>query len=139
MKLPADSEIPLPKLLQYLLVPLARADKSKFLARAGYTTENPSVLIADIRSQILPLDATPAGTTKFGDFFEIRGTLRGPNGVSLRVKTIWIREHLQGSPDLLPCCQTSQRRHEIRAIQRRRSDLRRARAPAQARRHRQAR
>ena len=88
MKLPADSEIPFPKLLQYLLVPLARA---------GYTTENPSVLIADIRSQILPLDATPAGTTKFGDFFEIRGTLRGPNGVSLRVKTIWIQEHLQGN------------------------------------------
>ena len=97
MKLPANCEIPLPKLLQYLLVPLARADKSKFLARAGYTTENPLALIADIRSQILPLDATPAGATLFGDFFEIRGTLRGPNGLSLRVKTIWIREHLQGS------------------------------------------
>ena len=96
MKLPANSEIPLPKLLQYLLVPLARADKSKFLALAGYTTENPLVLIADVCSQILPLDATPAGTTEFGDFFEIRGMLLGPNGVSLRVKTIWIREHLQG-------------------------------------------
>ena len=31
VKLPPDAEIPLPKLLQYLLVPLARADKSKFL------------------------------------------------------------------------------------------------------------
>ena len=96
MKLPADSEIPLPKLLNYLLVPLARADKSKFLARAGYSTGNAQRLMADIRSQILPLDATPAGTTQFGDFFEIRGALRGPNGVSLRVKTIWIREHLRG-------------------------------------------
>ena len=93
MKLPADSEIPLPKLLQYLLVPLARADKSKFLARAGYTTGNPLVLIADIRSQILPLDATPAGTTEFGDFFEIHG----PNGVSLRAKTVWIRGQWQGN------------------------------------------
>jgi len=97
MKLPADSEIPLPKLLQYLLVPLAKADKSKFLARAGYTLENAPQLIQDLRSQILPMDATPAGSTKFGDFFEIRGTLRGLNGVSLRVKTIWIREHLQGN------------------------------------------
>ncbi len=96
MKLPPDAEIPLPKLLQYLLVPLARADKSKFLARAGYTTDNAPELLADIRSQILPLDATPAGTTKFGEFFEIRAALRGPNGVSLRVKTIWIREHLSG-------------------------------------------
>ena len=81
--------------MQYLLVPLARADKSKFLARAGYTTTNARQLIHDLRSQILPLDAMPAGTTEFGDFFEIRGTLRGPNGVSLRVKTIWIRGHLQ--------------------------------------------
>jgi hypothetical protein len=54
-------------------------------------------LIHDLRSQILPLDATSAGTTKFGDFFEIHGTLSGPNGVSIRVKTIWIREHLQGN------------------------------------------
>jgi hypothetical protein len=51
----------------------------------------------DIRAQILPLDATPAGTTKFGDFFEICASLRGPNSVSLRVKTIWIREHLSGN------------------------------------------
>ena len=97
MKLPPDGEIPLPKLLRYLLVPLTRADKSKFLARAGYTSANPSTLIADIRSQILPCDATPAGTTEFGSFFEIRAALRGPNGVSLRVKTIWIREHLRGN------------------------------------------
>lgn len=95
MKLPADSEIPLAKLTHYLLVPQVKADKSKFLARAGYTTANAPHLIQDIRSQILPLDAVFAGTTKFGDFFEIHGPLRGPNGVSLRVKTIWIREHLQ--------------------------------------------
>ena len=97
MKLPPDSEIPLAKALHYLLVPLARADKSKFLSRAGYTIETAEQLLADIRSQILPLDAAPAGTTKFGDFFEIRALLRGPNGVLLRVKTIWIREHLQGN------------------------------------------
>jgi hypothetical protein len=97
MKLPADSEIPLAKLTRYLLVPLPRGDKSKFLMRAGYTAENPSRLIADLRSQIVPLNATPAGFTKFGDFFEIVGVLRGPNGVSLNVKTIWIREHLRGN------------------------------------------
>jgi hypothetical protein len=95
MKLSANSEIPLAKLMQYLLVPLPRGDKSKFLLRAGYTSENASQLIADLRSQILPAEATPAGFTKYGNFFEIRGTLSGPNGVSLKVKTIWIREHLQ--------------------------------------------
>ncbi len=97
MKLPPDSVIPLNKLVDYLLVPLARADKSAFLARAGYSRENPEQLLADIRAQLLPLDATPAGSTKFGDFFEIHGALRGPNGVALRVKSIWMREHLQES------------------------------------------
>jgi hypothetical protein len=97
MKLPLESTIPLEKLANSLLVPQARADKSAYLARAGYRREHPGRLLTDIRSQILPLEATPAGSTKFGDFFEIRGILRGPNGVTLRVKTIWLREHLQGN------------------------------------------
>jgi hypothetical protein len=68
MKLPADSEIPLEKLTLYLLVPKAKADKSKFLSRAGYSIKNAERLIEDIRSQILPLDATPAGTTELATF-----------------------------------------------------------------------
>jgi len=32
------------KLTRYLLVPLARGDKSAFLARAGYTADNPDCL-----------------------------------------------------------------------------------------------
>ena len=96
MKLPSDSDIPLEKLTCYLLVPQARADKSAFLARAGYTLENPQRLLGDLRSQILPLDAAPAGSNQFGDYFEICGVLRGPNGVALRIKAVWMREHLQG-------------------------------------------
>jgi len=94
MKLPTDSMIPVEKVTHYLLVPLARADKSRFLEMAGYTIHNPDRLLQDLRSQILPGDAEPAGRTRFGDFFEIRGALRGPNGVVLPVKTIWMREHL---------------------------------------------
>ena len=94
MKLPANSVIPVEKLTHYLLVPLARADKSRFLKMAGYTADNPGCLLEDLRSQILPQDAEPVGSTGFGDFFEIRGALRGPNGVVLPVKTIWMREHL---------------------------------------------
>jgi hypothetical protein len=94
MKLPADSLIPLEKLTRYLLIRLARADKSAFLARAGYTLEKAEGLMQDLRAQLLPLDAVPAGTNQFGQFYEIRGMLRGPNGVILPVKTIWMREHL---------------------------------------------
>ena len=94
VKLPADSLIPTEKLTRYLLVPQARADKSAFLARAGYTPQNPSALLLDLRLQILPLDAASTESNQFGEYFEIRGALRGPNGVMLRVKTIWIRDAL---------------------------------------------
>jgi hypothetical protein len=97
MKLPPNSDIPFEKLTRYLLVPQARADKSAFLARAGYTAAMAALLRQDLFSQILPLDAKPAGTNQFGDYFEIRGLLRGPNGHALRVKTIWMREHLSGA------------------------------------------
>lgn len=96
MKLPPDSLIPAEKITRYLLVPLARGDKSAFLARGGYTLENPQQLLDDLRTQILPQDAAPAGENKFGRYFEVRGLLRGPNGVGLSVRTIWITEHLSG-------------------------------------------
>lgn len=101
MKLPADSLIPLEKLTHYLLVPQARADKSAFLARAGYTLQNSTDLLLDLRRQILPLDAAPREQNQFGEYFEIRGPLRGPNGVTLRVKTIWIRDALSGTARLV--------------------------------------
>lgn len=94
MKLPADSLIPLEKLTRYLLVPQTRADKSAFLARAGYTLQNPKDLLLDLRQQMLPLDALATERNQFGEYFEIRGPLRGPNGATLRVKTIWIRDAL---------------------------------------------
>ena len=96
MKLPPDSQIPMEKITRYLLVPLARGDKSAFLARAGYTLENPQQLHDDLRTQMLPLDAAPAGENQFGRYFEIRGLLRGPAGVGVRVRTIWMTEHLSG-------------------------------------------
>jgi len=96
MKLPQDSLIPAEKITHYLLVPLSRGDKSAFLARAGYTRENPQQLLEDLRKQILPLDAVATGENKFGRYFEVDGLLRGPNGLALRVRTIWMTEHLSG-------------------------------------------
>jgi hypothetical protein len=96
MRLPANSLIASEKLTRYLLVPHARADKSRFLARAGYSLQNAGQLAADIRQQILPLDARLADRNQFGDYYEIRGQLVGPNGVVLRVLTIWLTESLSG-------------------------------------------
>ena len=97
MKLPPDSLIATEKITHYLLVPLSRGDKSGFLSLAGYTRENPEQLLNDLRTQILPLDDGAAGENQFGRYFEARGLLRGPNRVTLKVRAIWMTEHLSGS------------------------------------------
>jgi hypothetical protein len=96
MKLPADATIAAEKLTRYLLVRQTRGDKSGFLARGGYTLESADQLFHDLRTQMLPLDATPLHLTEFGQFYEIRGPLIGPNGVTLQVRSIWMKEGLSG-------------------------------------------
>jgi hypothetical protein len=97
MKLHADTIIAPAKLTHYLLIFRPVDDKSKFLARAGYSLENWQQLESDIRSQILPLEAMPSDeVNRFGDMYEIRGSLTGPNGWSLRVITIWMIEYATG-------------------------------------------
>jgi hypothetical protein len=96
MKLPPNTVIPLEKATRYLLVPQARGDKSAFLERAGYTLENADQLLHDLRVQLLPLEAIPVQSNKFGQYYEIRGELTGPNGGRLAVRTIWITERLSG-------------------------------------------
>lgn len=97
MRLPADAVIAMDKLTRYLLVPQARGDKSAFLAGAGYARDNAEQLHRDLQSQILPLDATALASNRFGQYYEIRGPLSGPNGVMLTVRTIWMTEHLSGA------------------------------------------
>jgi hypothetical protein len=92
MKLPADAIIASEKLADYLLSEQPREDKSHFLAEAGYTKANPEQLRRDLREQVLPLDATPLPSRGYGDLYEIIGVLRGPNGVGLPVRTVWMRE-----------------------------------------------
>ena len=94
MKLPHDAGIAPAKLTKYLLVWRDADDKSKFLAQAGYVQEHWQQLEADLRNQILPLEAVPSDElNRFGDVYEIRGVLRGVNGVNLAVVTIWMIEY----------------------------------------------
>jgi hypothetical protein len=97
MKLPKDAIIAPAKLTNYLLIYRPVDDKSKFLARAGYSLNNWQQLETDLRSQILVLDAIPSDEiNRFGDVYEIRGSLTGPNDVSLKVLTIWMTEYSTG-------------------------------------------
>jgi hypothetical protein len=93
MKLPSDATIAPAKLNRYLLIERSVDDKSKFLAIAGYEIDNWQQLEADLRSQILPIEASLSReANRFGDVYRIRGTLIGPNGMSLAVITIWMVE-----------------------------------------------
>jgi hypothetical protein len=85
------------KLNRYLLVWRAADDKSKFLALAGYRLERWQQLEADLRSQILPLEAVLTDEpNRFGAVYEIRGGLVGPNSRVLWVVTIWMVEYETG-------------------------------------------
>lgn len=96
MRLPTDTLIAEEKLTGYLLKQRIEDDKSRFLSQAGYEPENANRLLTDIRSQLMPLDATRIEQTDYGPKYAIRGGLTGPNGITLRVVTIWISDHATG-------------------------------------------
>ena len=50
-------------------------------------------------------------SNNFGQYYEVRGKLTGPNGALLAVRTIWMTEHLSGLTKfvtLLPDKRTSE-------------------------------
>ena len=95
MKLPASSEIAPLKVTQYLLKLRDEDDKSLFLAQAGYTAAHAERLLQDLRS-LLETDAEFVKKTDYGDKYQIRGILAGPNGHTLRVVSIWMIERATG-------------------------------------------
>lgn len=93
MLLPKTAFIAEEKLSQYLLVLLPKDDKSKFLAQAGYALDNWQQLEQDLRAQVLTQPAEFVVTTRYGEKYFIRASLRGSNGVELRVLTVWMVEN----------------------------------------------
>jgi hypothetical protein len=97
VKLHANATIAPEKLSKYLLVRQSRGDKSVFLAKAGYTAANPEQLLRDLREQVLSQEAVVLHRTRFGQFYEIRAPLTGPNRTTLQTRSIWMKEHLSGA------------------------------------------
>ena len=90
MFLPSNATIAEEKLTKYLLVPLPKDDKSKFLQQAGYTLDNWQQLEVDLRSQVLIKPAQFVEQTLYGKKYKIQATLTGVNGVKLDIITIWM-------------------------------------------------
>ncbi len=78
------------KLTHYLLVPLAKDDKSNYLRLAGYSLDNWPVLEADLLSLIESTEAVFERQTDYGITYSVSGGLTGPNGRIIQIKTIWM-------------------------------------------------
>lgn len=97
MRIPADSIISPQKVTHYLLVHRRRNDKSKFLARAGFSALNPAVLEQEIRRATADNDALVDRTNEHGVYYRIDAELIGVNGVALPVAIIWLQRESDGS------------------------------------------
>lgn len=90
MKLQRDSVISDRKLKEYLLSSRVEDDKSGFLEIAGYTASHWQELGNDLRELAEENDADLTRSTVYGDMYEVKGSLVGPNGKTLQVITVWI-------------------------------------------------
>ena len=93
MKIPNDAIIPERKITQYLLVFKAKDDKSKFLAQAGFTQENPDLLEAAIRDLANRVEAVVDDQNEYGTFFLVVGKINGTENRKLSVITVWLLCH----------------------------------------------
>ena len=83
------------KILKYLLRPLHRGDKSRYLGLAGFN----KLSVRDLEREILRLarEEKPVRVRhhRFGRNVEVKGRLKGPNGKELPVRTIWLAGKLR--------------------------------------------
>src|SRR5947207_14921458 len=92
MRLPSDAVIAIEKMADYLLRWRPENDQWQFVAQAGYTEQDADQLAADIRRQLLTLEASFEESTEYGEMYSTVGWLTGPNGRELRVVSIWMME-----------------------------------------------
>ena len=91
MTVPTDAFIAKEKLTEYLLIPKPKNDKSRFLARAGFTGQNATDLEPALRRLLHEYEAVLDRVDIYGSFYQVRGLLHGPTG-TLAVITIWLQQ-----------------------------------------------
>ncbi len=96
MKIPHDAIIPDSKITRYLLVLREQDDKSKFLAQAGFTQDNPEQLISALCQLADAVEAVEDTTNEYGIFYRVEGELIGINNRNLSVITIWLNRKIDG-------------------------------------------
>lgn|SRR5574341_166069 len=77
--------------------PVGRFKAAVFL-RMGYTQENWRQLVDDIRQFHLLSDADAVEKTAYGQKYAITGRLKGPNGQTATLRSIWIVRNEEQAP-----------------------------------------
>ena len=91
------------KVRDYLLSrshPIGRF-KAAFLASAGFVPENWRDLATQLRELAALGDALAGDQSEHGEKYVISGILKGPQGLSLEVTTIWLVPAKGGAPRLV--------------------------------------
>lgn len=78
----------------------------------GYSAPNWQVLERDIRNQHLTDPAEPGKESHLGAKFLITAPLRGPNGETRQVTTVWLYRPGQGIPELVTIEPAARRRRQ---------------------------
>jgi hypothetical protein len=78
------------KIIDYLLKPTGKADKSKFLNKIGYTTENREQLRFNIMNQFSGYYKKVYRKNKYGTLYIINGKFKAPCKI-VDITTIWIK------------------------------------------------
>ncbi|WP_079908063.1 phage minor capsid protein [Carboxydocella sp. JDF658] len=101
---PENAHIPENKLLGYALnIEHAKGGRDKAIAfekALGYNKSNYRQLIEDVKANLSKYPAVYKGNTKYGDKYEVRMELTGPNGKTAPVITGWLIEKETGRPRL---------------------------------------
>ena len=84
---PDQLVIPKEKILRYLLIKKDKNDKSGFLAALGFTAENYTELIDEIKVVASSNEAILTRSSPFGNLYKVEGMLKESLGV-----TIWIEQ-----------------------------------------------
>jgi hypothetical protein len=80
------------KVRDYLLAPEHPTGRFKaaFFVRLGYSLQRWELLAADLTRHAQANDASVGEANDFGQKFEVRGNLTGPDGKSASLVTVWI-------------------------------------------------
>jgi len=91
MRIPPNAIIASDKIRRYLLIPRLIDDKSRYLARAGFDLSTATELDFAIRKATAENDAFVERVNEHGTYYNVHGSLTGPNGVVLPVMLVWLQ------------------------------------------------